>query len=80
MYQTNVEVCRLRVFDFSDPTENLMNVDNSLDTLYPGSFVQAKYISTGAESLVKLPISHQERHPIRLGGKGNFPPTDTASS
>lgn len=77
---TSSETCLLSTFDFQNPTEELLNVDNSLDVLYPGSFVQSKYISSGSESLVKVPISNAKRNPIRIAGKGNFAPVWADSS
>lgn len=70
----------LKILDYSNPSEDLMNSDQSLDVLYPGSFVQGKYVDSGAEMLVKLPISHEYRYPIRVAGNGNFVPLWAASS
>lgn len=74
------QACKMRVFDFQNPTPDLMNSDVNLDVLYPGGFVQNKYVSTGAESLVKLPISHSKRYPIRIASEGNFAPVWSNSS
>lgn len=73
-------ICSLTPYDFQNPSEDLMNVDSNLDTLYPGSFVQGAYLGDGANSLVALPVSPNKRNPIRLAGKGYFQPFWTASS
>jgi hypothetical protein len=71
------QICKVRVYDFTNPTEDLVNVDSNMDVLFPGSFVQSRYVSTGAESLVSLPVGQDKRHPIRLAsGDGNFAPFD----
>lgn len=51
MSQTKQLVCYLKVFDYSNPSEDLLNSDQPLDVLYPGSFVQGKKIGSGADIL-----------------------------
>lgn len=58
--------CYVKSYDFSTPTEELLNIASNTDVLFPGSFVQSKYVRNGVESLVSLPIGQDKRHPIRL--------------
>lgn len=72
--------CEFKVFNFSNPSQDLINTGQPLDVLYPGSFVQGKYVDSGEELLVKLPISPEYRYPVRVAGNGNFAPKWAASS
>ena len=59
----------------SEPSEDLLNIDGNLDVLYPGAFIQSKYVSTGTESLVNLPFPQNKRYNIRVfEGNSNFNP------
>lgn len=79
--QENKELkCVLKIFNYSNPSEDLMNSDQAMDVLYPGSFVQGRRFDSGAESLEKLPISHTFRWPVRVAGNGNFAPVWANSS
>ncbi len=49
--KTKVLDCYLKVFDYSNPSEDLLNSDQPLDVLYPGSFVQGIKIGSGADIL-----------------------------
>lgn len=44
MSDTKTLKCFLKIFDYSNPSEELMNSDQSMDVLYPGSLIQGKKI------------------------------------
>ena len=73
-------VCTIKSFNMQEPSENLLNVDGPLDVLYPGSFVQSRYVSTGAESLVSLSFPQDKRYNIRIfEASSNFAPVFSSS-